>query len=463
MTDAFWWYVLAGFLLGFSVSTLWEWLYFRRRRMTIRNQRIADLEATVRTYAAATGAPANRAADDWAEPNFQNPGVYLETEEPSPPTPRPDILPPDTPQQGENTPPARPASFVSPLANTSPLPNGAPVSTGQPAVSTPAPYPAHTGSAAPITGFQSVAVQQPPATGSAAAPAQSAAPVLATAGAATVAHGVRKDAEEGKQLSPAPPAAGAETAPAAATTTADAAPPAHAPAPVAAPVVPSQPAGEDKQPERAAPTLYVNGRGSKPDLAGSPALADEAAGEVARSVPAGAAASDTPNSKDVRIITSSEIGAMRSSINSLLDEVNHTAEATGLAATAEAAPRDAAPDDPYATRISGRTEYVLVRLVQSLVHFARQVRAILTGDEARPALHTAPASADGDDLTRIAGLNADHATRLKTAGVTTYARLAQLSPDELRMITFTPGGAAVDPAGWRQAAAQLASSEGGRP
>ena len=167
MTDAFWWYVLAGFLLGFSVSTLWEWLYFRRRRMTIRNQRIADLEATVRTYAAATGAPANRAADDWAEPNFQNPGVYLETEEPAPPTPRPDILPPDTPQQGENAPPARPASFVSPLANTSSLPNGAPISTSQPAVSTPAPYPAHTGSAAPITGFQSVAVQQPPATGSA--------------------------------------------------------------------------------------------------------------------------------------------------------------------------------------------------------------------------------------------------------------------------------------------------------
>lgn len=57
MTEAFWWYVLAGFLLGFCVSTLWEWLYFRRRRMTIRNQRIAELEATVRTYAAATGAP----------------------------------------------------------------------------------------------------------------------------------------------------------------------------------------------------------------------------------------------------------------------------------------------------------------------------------------------------------------------------------------------------------------------
>jgi hypothetical protein len=53
MSEAFWWYVLAGFLLGFGVSTLWEWVYFRRRRMTIRDRRIAELEATVRAYSAA--------------------------------------------------------------------------------------------------------------------------------------------------------------------------------------------------------------------------------------------------------------------------------------------------------------------------------------------------------------------------------------------------------------------------
>jgi len=28
------WYVLAGFILGFIVSTLWEWLHFRRERQT---------------------------------------------------------------------------------------------------------------------------------------------------------------------------------------------------------------------------------------------------------------------------------------------------------------------------------------------------------------------------------------------------------------------------------------------
>ncbi len=159
---------------------------------------------------------------------------------------------------------------------------------------------------------------------------------------------------------------------------------------------------------------------------------------------------------------------MRSEINSLLDDVNHptdasaTVPATTPLVTAEGAPREITADDPYTTRISGRTEYVLVRLVQSLVYFARQVRAVLTGtDAARPALHSAP-GAPGDDLTRIAGLNAEHAARLHTAGVTSYARLAQLSPDELRQIAFTPGGAAVDPAGWRQAAAQLARREGGR-
>jgi predicted flap endonuclease-1-like 5' DNA nuclease len=63
----------------------------------------------------------------------------------------------------------------------------------------------------------------------------------------------------------------------------------------------------------------------------------------------------------------------------------------------------------------------------------------------------------GDDLTRIDGLNADHAERLRTAGVTTYAKLAQLSTDELRLITLTPNSAATNYAAWRVAAAQLAA------
>jgi hypothetical protein len=106
-----------------------------------------------------------------------------------------------------------------------------------------------------------------------------------------------------------------------------------------------------------------------------------------------------------------------------------------------------AHDGRYVTRINGRTEYVLVRMVQSLMQFMRQLREILGGAEgARPAIRTAPLTLPADDLTRIAGLSAEQAARLRTAGVTTYTRLAQLSPDELRMITLTPGGATADPA-----------------
>lgn len=40
----FMWFVLAGFVLGFVVSTLWEWFHFRRERMTLRDKRVAELE-----------------------------------------------------------------------------------------------------------------------------------------------------------------------------------------------------------------------------------------------------------------------------------------------------------------------------------------------------------------------------------------------------------------------------------
>ena len=51
MTAAFWWYILAGFIVGFSLSTVWEWLYFRKRRMRITDRRIAELEQALRTQA----------------------------------------------------------------------------------------------------------------------------------------------------------------------------------------------------------------------------------------------------------------------------------------------------------------------------------------------------------------------------------------------------------------------------
>ena len=45
------WYILAGFILGFTTSTLWEWLYFRGERMKLRDQRIAELESELSRHA----------------------------------------------------------------------------------------------------------------------------------------------------------------------------------------------------------------------------------------------------------------------------------------------------------------------------------------------------------------------------------------------------------------------------
>ena len=80
MTYSVWWYVLAGFLLGFILSTLWEWLYFRRRRMRIENQRIAELEATVRSLSTVSQSAEANTSPGFAA-GYQSPMVFLEGEE----------------------------------------------------------------------------------------------------------------------------------------------------------------------------------------------------------------------------------------------------------------------------------------------------------------------------------------------------------------------------------------------
>ena len=84
MTDAFWWYLLAGFIVGFTLSTLWEWLYFRRKRMRIENRRIAELEAMLRSSILAEesqSVTATRASEPWVSPSFDDPGAYLDIED----------------------------------------------------------------------------------------------------------------------------------------------------------------------------------------------------------------------------------------------------------------------------------------------------------------------------------------------------------------------------------------------
>ncbi|MCX6047421.1 MAG: DUF4332 domain-containing protein [Chloroflexi bacterium] len=90
------WYVLAGFVLGFTVSTLWEWLYYRGRRLRGRVNVAVDVAGPVEPNAfgptvsvgrwrepAIDRADAQDAANEplpWATPTYRSSGVFLESE-----------------------------------------------------------------------------------------------------------------------------------------------------------------------------------------------------------------------------------------------------------------------------------------------------------------------------------------------------------------------------------------------
>ncbi|MEZ4664734.1 MAG: hypothetical protein R2911_44950 [Caldilineaceae bacterium] len=90
------WYMLAAFIVGFTLSTLWEWFYFRGRRLQWRDERVhqlteeldstrAQLEryraqasgvATAATYASMPVTP--------IDTEFQSSAARLESEQPDP-------------------------------------------------------------------------------------------------------------------------------------------------------------------------------------------------------------------------------------------------------------------------------------------------------------------------------------------------------------------------------------------
>ncbi len=84
------WYVLAGFVLGFTVSTLWEWLYYRGQRLRWR----ADVGASVgrnevdnsagvwreQTIDTATAYQSASEPMPWETPAYRSSGVFLESE-----------------------------------------------------------------------------------------------------------------------------------------------------------------------------------------------------------------------------------------------------------------------------------------------------------------------------------------------------------------------------------------------
>ena len=83
------WFVLAGFLLGFTTSTLWEWFHFRRERLKLTDRRVRELEAKLQeqeqTLAALPVSERLLSAEadpNWNQPAYRSPGVFLETETP---------------------------------------------------------------------------------------------------------------------------------------------------------------------------------------------------------------------------------------------------------------------------------------------------------------------------------------------------------------------------------------------
>ena len=80
------WYLLAGFVLGFIFSTLWEWLYFRGIRLR-RSQTKQQAEFRTRAWSApnseeyGAGQPSRVAHNERATAHYQSQGVLLENEQ----------------------------------------------------------------------------------------------------------------------------------------------------------------------------------------------------------------------------------------------------------------------------------------------------------------------------------------------------------------------------------------------
>jgi hypothetical protein len=72
------WFLLAGFILGFAASTLWEWLYFRGRRLATIGA--SPPQTTPDDEVAPPYEPAP--APSGAEAAYRSPAVFLEGEQP---------------------------------------------------------------------------------------------------------------------------------------------------------------------------------------------------------------------------------------------------------------------------------------------------------------------------------------------------------------------------------------------
>jgi hypothetical protein len=81
------WFVLAGFVLGFATSTLWEWLYYRG----VRQRAVGSSPAPV-TQASVSTTVFEPPPTAWDNADYRSPAILLEEEarehRPIAPTPR---------------------------------------------------------------------------------------------------------------------------------------------------------------------------------------------------------------------------------------------------------------------------------------------------------------------------------------------------------------------------------------
>ncbi|HMN28917.1 MAG TPA: hypothetical protein PKE45_12270 [Caldilineaceae bacterium] len=73
------WFLLAGFLLGFACSTLWEWFYYRG----VRRRNLAAQAPPANGYTAEPITTAVMAANEQpaTESGYRSPAVFIEGEE----------------------------------------------------------------------------------------------------------------------------------------------------------------------------------------------------------------------------------------------------------------------------------------------------------------------------------------------------------------------------------------------
>ncbi len=79
------WFVVAGFVLGFTTSTLWEWLYYRQKRLQMldqhrQTQRDAGGDSAVSTRSNLSAGATDNSDAEWQLPTYRSSGILLESE-----------------------------------------------------------------------------------------------------------------------------------------------------------------------------------------------------------------------------------------------------------------------------------------------------------------------------------------------------------------------------------------------